>query len=396
MVGVASERLSRYRWAVLAVGTAAQACALALLFAPSVLAPELRDELGLSLTEIGIVIAAPWVGPIFTLLPWGMLTDRVGERLVLAVGVGLCGMLTIALAFASTFAPLALLLGLAGAAGASVNAASGRAVMSWFGAGERGLALGIRQGSTPLGIAIASLALPAVERGGGLEGAFLFLAALSLAAAGAGALVLRGVPGESSSEAAQAVLREGRLWLLGAASGVYLIAQVAVVGFLVLFLHDERGLSTQAAAAVLAVVQALAIALRIGVGRWSDLLRDRIGPLRLLGIAAWASLAATAVLLEERTWLVITGFVAAGTLSMSWNGLAFTAAAELAGRARSGAAIGFQQTVLSATAAASPPVFAALVEAESWRTAFLAASLAPLVGWALLAPLDERRLSSGP
>jgi sugar phosphate permease len=376
---------------VLAVGTAAQACALAILFAPSVLAPELRDELGLSFTEVGIVIAAPWVGPIFTLLPWGMLADRVGERVVLAAGVGLCGTLTIAVAFASSFAPLALLLGLAGAAGASVNAASGRAVMSWFGPAERGLALGIRQGSTPLGIAIASLALPAVERGAGLEAAFLFLAALSLAGAGAGGLVLRDVPGESGPEAAQAVLREGRLWLLGAAGGLYLIPQVAVVSFLVLFLHDERGLSTQEAAAVLAVVQALAIALRIGVGRWSDLVGDRIGPLRLLGIAAWASLAATAVLLEERTWLVIASFVAAGTLAMSWNGLSFTAAAELAGRARSGAAIGFQQTVLSATSAASPPVFAAVVEAASWRTAFLTAALAPLVGWALLFPLDARR-----
>jgi sugar phosphate permease len=375
---------------VLAVGTAAQACALALLFAPSVLAPELRDDLGLSLAEIGIVIAAPWVGPIFTLLPWGMLADRFGERLVLAAGVGLCGALTIVVAFVSSFAPLALLLGLAGAAGASVNAASGRAVMSWFGAEERGLALGIRQGSTPLGIGIAALALPAVERVGGLEAAFLFLAALSLAAAGVGGVVLRDVPGETDTDAAQAVLREGRLWLLGAASGLYLIPQVAAVGFLVLFLHDERGLSTQEAAGILAVVQALAIALRIGVGRWSDLVGDRIGPLRLLGIAAGASLAVTAILLEERTWLVIAAFIVAGTLAMSWNGLAFTAAAELAGRARSGAAIGFQQTVLSATAAASPPVFAAVVGAASWRTAFLAAALAPLAGWALLLPLDER------
>ncbi len=376
---------------MLAVGTAAQASAIALLTGPSVLAPELRDELGLSLTEIGVVIAAPWVGPILTLLPWGILADRVGERIVLAVGLALCGVLTIAIAFTTQVVALALLLAFAGGAGASTNAASGRAVMSWFGAEERGFALGIRQASTPLGITIAALVLPALERAGGLESAFAFLAALALGAALAGAVVVRDLPAESGAEHAPHVLRNRDLWLLGASGGLYLIAQVAVVGFLVLFLHDERGISTQAAAAVLAVIQALAIAFRIVVGRWSDLAGGRVGPLRLLGIGASVSLATTAVLLEAPTWAVLVSFVVAGTLAMSWNGLSFTAAAELAGRARSGAAIGFQQTVLSATAAASPPVFAAVVEAESWRTAFLAASIAPLVGWALLAPLDERR-----
>jgi sugar phosphate permease len=337
------------------------------------------------------VIAAPWVGPILTLLPWGILADRVGERIVLAVGLALCGVLTIAIAFTTQVVAFALLLAFAGGAGASTNAASGRAVMSWFGAEERGFALGIRQASTPLGITIAALVLPALERTGGVESAFAFLAALALGAALAGAVVVRDLPTESGAEHTPHVLRNRDLWLLGASGGLYLIAQVAVLGFLVLFLHDERGVSTQAAAAVLAVIQALAIALRIMVGRWSDLAGGRVGPLRLLGIGASVSLATTALLLEASTWAVVLLFVVAGTLAMSWNGLSFTAAAELAGRARSGAAIGFQQTVLSATAAASPPVFAAVVEAESWRTAFLAASIAPLAGWALLARLDERR-----
>jgi sugar phosphate permease len=376
---------------VLAVGTAAQASAIALLTGPSVLAPELRDELGLSLTEVGVVIAAPWIGPILTLLPWGILADRVGERIVLVLGLMVCGALTIAIAFTTQAVALAVLLALAGGAGASTNAASGRAVMSWFRADQRGLALGIRQGSTPLGVAIAALALPVLEDAGGLESAFVFLAALALGAAVAGAIVVRDLHAESGADDAPQVLRNRALWLLGASAGLYLIAQVAVVGFLVLFLHDQHGVSTQAAAAVLAAIQAFAIALRIVVGRWSDVAGRRVGPLRLLGIGAWASLTITAVLLEAPTWVVVLSFVVTGTLAMSWNGLSFTAAAELVGRARSGAAIGFQQTMLSATAAAWPPVFAAVVEVASWRTAFLAASLAPLVGWALLVPLDERR-----
>jgi sugar phosphate permease len=370
---------------------AAQASAIALWTGVAVLAPALREELDLSLTQVGVVIAAPWIGPIFTLLPWGIAADRAGERIVLAAGLGLCASLTVVIAFVSDFGAVVVLLGLAGAAGASTNAASGRAVMSWFGAEERGFALGIRQASTPVGIMVASLALPALDRAGGLEAAFLFLAAFALTAAVAGLLVLRDLPAETGTEEAPRVLRDRRLWLLGASAGLYLVPQVAITGFLVLFLHDERELSIQAAAAVLAVIQVIAIPLRIAIGRWSDVAGDRIEPLRLVGLGGAVTLAATAAVLDAPTWIVVVGFVVAGAVLMMWNGLSFTAAAELAGRARSGAAIGFQQTVLSVTVAVSPPAFAGLVEASSWQAAFAVAALFPLAGVLPLAPLSKRR-----
>jgi MFS family permease len=71
--------------------------------------------------------------------------------------------------------------------------------------------------------------------------------------------------------------------------------------------------------------------------------------------------------------------------------LSFTAAAEAAGRARSGAAIGLQQTFLAASAIVAPIAFAAIVHHASWRLAFVLAALSPLVGYALLSPLAERR-----
>ena len=70
---------------------------------------------------------------------------------------------------------------------------------------------------------------------------------------------------------------------------------------------------------------------------------------------------------------------------MAWNGLSFTAAAELAGRVRSGAAIGLQQTVLGGAGIVSPVIFAALVSATSWQAAFVVAAFVPLAGvWTLL------------
>jgi sugar phosphate permease len=71
---------------------------------------------------------------------------------------------------------------------------------------------------------------------------------------------------------------------------------------------------------------------------------------------------------------------------MSCNGLSFTAAAEIAGRSRAGAAVGFQQTALAVGSVAAPIAFAA-VAASSWRLAFALAALCPVVGAEVLRPL---------
>jgi len=381
---------TRYRWVVLAAGTAAAASFSAVLLGLPVLAPALRKEFGLTLTEVGVVLASVWVGPTFTLLPWGLLADRIGERLVLSIGLASMGLFVGGAALLGGFWGLVILFGLGSAAGAAVNSASGRAVMQWFGQDERGLALGLRQASLPLGGALAALTLPPIEHHGGLDAALLFLAGLCLGAALLGAAVLRDRPhAPEVEEGIPWTLRDRRLWILSAGSGLYLVTQVSLTAFIVLFLHDVRGLSIGEAAGVLAVAQTIAVGLRIAVGRWSDRARARIRPLRIVGLAIFAAMVLSVALLSVPLALLLPALVVATALSMTWNGLSFTAAAELAGVARSGAAIGFQQTALSAIGVATSPAFAVLVDAVSWRAGFGAASLFALGGWALLGSLAE-------
>ena len=52
---------------------------------------------------------------------------------------------------------------------------------------------------------------------------------------------------------------------------------------------------------------------------------------------------------------------------------------------------GLQQTFLSAGAIVAPIAFATPVHHASWRVAFVLAALSPLVGYAVLSPLAERR-----
>jgi len=370
-----------YRWAVLAAGTAAQASFSTVTFAIAVLAPALRDGYDLSLSQIGVLLAAEWIGLTFALLPWGFAVDRFGERWTLAGGLAACAGFLAGAAYAPSFGWLAVLLGLVGIAGGSVQTGSGRAVMQWFAPSERGLALGVRQTAVPVGGAVAALVLPAL---GSPKAGLLFIAGLMLAGAVAGALVLRsGTADHIEVVDVEMTLRDRRLWLTSWASSLYIIAQVALMGFVVLFLHDERGFSPGAAAAVLAVGQAFAAVARILVGRWSDLVRSRVRPLRLIGLAIGVTLALSGALTGASPWLLVPALVVATALSMAWNGLAFTLAAELGGR-RSGAAIGFQQTVLSGLGVGAPVLFAAAVSATSWGAAFALAAAFPLVGAWLL------------
>ena len=78
-----------------------------------------------------------------TTVPWGMLTDRIGERPVLAGGLLATSAALVGMAFTEGFPALLIGLFVTGAFGASATGASGRAIMGWFTRRERGYALGI-------------------------------------------------------------------------------------------------------------------------------------------------------------------------------------------------------------------------------------------------------------
>ena len=354
------------------------------------LAPALQERYDLGLEGVGVVLATVNLGVLVTVLPWGVLADRVGERAVIAWGLAAAGLGVAAAAVAPGAVGLGIALFAAGAFGACVQSASGRAVMGWFPPRQRGLALGIRQTAVPLGGAAAALVLPLCLAAGGVRAALGVLSAALLVAAAAGAVWLReperGPP--AAGGAATGPLADSRIWRLCWASGLLYVALASLVGFAVLFLHGDRGLSTQAAAALLALVQVAGAALRLAAGRWSDRVGMRVPLLRRLGVALALATAACAALVDAPLPVLVPVLVVAGSLSQSWNGLSFTAAAELAGYARSGAAIGLQQASLSLSSVVTPVAFAALVGATSWAIGFAMAALAALAGTIALIGMD--------
>src|ERR687895_1669416 len=80
----------RRRWVALAVGSGAMTAGCAFQFGLPYLIPALRAD-GLSLEQAGVLVACPMAGLMCTLIAWGAVADRWGERLTLSAGLAVAG-----------------------------------------------------------------------------------------------------------------------------------------------------------------------------------------------------------------------------------------------------------------------------------------------------------------
>src|ERR1700738_3356585 len=207
---------TRYRWAVLALGVLAQGSFTAYSQGLASLGPVFRSQLAINLVATGTLLTAVSIGTALTLVAWGMLTERIGERSVLGLGLGGAGLCLGAAGFMTAYLPMLALLVLAGMLGACSIAAGGRAVLGWVGPRARGTALGVGQRAGPLGAGLAAATLPLVALGSGLRGALLLLAAVSLASGLLCALWIRTPPSARGSAAppGRSPLADPRIWRL--------------------------------------------------------------------------------------------------------------------------------------------------------------------------------------
>jgi MFS family permease len=371
----------RYRWVVLGVGTAAQGVTAAYFLGLAAVTPALRAHFGLDLAGVGALIGVISVGLVTTLIAWGAATDRYGERGVMAVGLGGAALALAGAATISEPVPAGGLLLLAGAAGASVNAASGRAVLTWFPAAGRGLAMAVRQTSVPLGAALAAVALPVLADRGGVPAVFGGLAAACLVVALAVGVWIREPPAPPTGHRARSatvgeVVADPRLLRLSLAGLLLVVPQFLGSVFLVELLNSAAGVSLATAGALLALTQVLGAAGRLANGAWSDRAGRRIRPLRIVAGAVAAGFALAALVLAGPAVLVAAVLVPAAALAISWNGLVFTAAGELAPPGRAATAMAVSNTANYVSAAVTPAAGGLVAEHAGWPTMLALGGLA--------------------
>ncbi|CAB3801866.1 MFS transporter [Paraburkholderia fynbosensis] len=443
VAGGTHERGANHRWKVLGVGFAANASFSAAFSGIPTTAVFLRSGYHLGNDGLGLVLGMLGLGIAISELPWGLLTDRWGDRRVLLLGLlstaaalaGLALFVAPSGAHVPSVTMLALGLLLVGLLGGSVNGSSGRAVMAWFREGERGLAMSIRQTAVPAGGGIGALMLPALASRFGFASAYTVLAlACAVTAlfawrwlhepprahaeaaegwpaprllrptrqahgAGAGALASgahgsmpavgtarRGKTAAADAPAKVSPLRDVGIWRVALGAGVLCVPQLAVVTFGTVFLHDYGHAGVLAISVTMAAVQTGAAIARVWSGSWTDRRGNRRAYMRacsLLTAMLFASLALATGLAGPHHTAITTLFalmvVLGGVSASAWHGVAFTELATLAGTNRAGTALAIGNTCVFLTLFLTPLGIPPLLSVGSWPMVWAVASACALL-----------------
>jgi sugar phosphate permease len=421
---------SRYKWVVLGVGFAAQAgFAIAFQGIP-VTGSVMKSAYHLSTGELGLLLSFMSMGIALSDVGWGLLTDRFGERRILNIGLF---SLTAALAVCALFLspvgghiPSAVWLGVglfvAGVLGGSVNGASGRAIMAWFRKGERGFAISLRVTAVPAGGAIGAALLPLLALHAGFGVMFWTLAAVALAVAlatyvwldepplkqngavrGAKSTVLNKAvtSGAAPSEAAAppappaSPLRNVNVWRVAVASGLLNFPQFIVLTFGSVLLHDVEHLSFGLVALIVSLVQLGGAVGRVSGGRWTDKRGGRLrrALVKAQGTFVAVGFAAIALLLAVHgpVLLIAVLITLAGMMACGWQGVAYAEIAEIAGAARSGTALGLENTMVFGGAFITPILIPVVLSATGlWWATILILGTVPALAAVLLVPREQR------
>jgi MFS family permease len=379
------------RWSIMIISLGVTATSFLFINGVAFLIPSLHVRRGIPLTEATLLSSMPSWGMVVTLVLWGYVLDRVGERAVLALGSALTAAAAYAAASAQSIAMVGVYLFLGGMAAASCNAAGGRLVSAWFPPHQRGLAMGIRQTAQPLGIALGALVIPELSEFGPRRG-LMFLALMCTVAAVASAIGIVDPPRKARTTATEEELASPYrgsfvLWRIHAVAGLLMMPQTVTVTFMLVWLIDHRGWSVAAAGGLVTLSQLLGAMGRIAVGRWSDRVGSRLRPVRTIAIAAAVALFLLALTDSTGSGYVVLLMVAVSVIAVLDNGLEATAITEAAGPFWSGRALGVQNTTQRLMAAAGPPLFGALIIAAEYPAAWALCGLFPLAA----APLVPHR-----
>jgi MFS family permease len=230
------------RWTIVVVSLVVTASAFIFINGVAFLIPALEKDHGTPLAEAGVLSSMPSFGMVTTLILWGYLLDRIGERIVLTIGSALTAAAAYAATTVHTMVSFAALLFVGGMAAASCNSAGGRLVSGWFPPQQRGLAMGVRQAAQPLGIALGALVIPELaERSRSATSGLIFPAVLCAVSAVASVVAVVDPPRKEWDEATKQELANPYRgsWVLRrihAVSALLMVPQTVTVTFMLIWL----------------------------------------------------------------------------------------------------------------------------------------------------------------
>jgi MFS family permease len=342
------------------------------------LAEDIRADLGLSATLVGVAVAALWLAAAIGSAPAGRFVDRFGATRGMHLAGALAALAATGAALSGSPALLIASLAVAGLANAfatpGVSALASRSLPRE----RQGLAFGVQQAGPAIAALMAGLALPVLAGPLGWRSAFVGAA---IVAAIAAVLAPRGET-EPAPKRRAGDRHLAPLLVLAAGALAANAAAGAALTFLVSH-GTESGLSSGAAGALLAGAGACAALVRVGFGA----LADR-RPRAAIHFAAGLLLVGAAghgLLSGSTPAPVVAGAIIAIGAGWAWPGLVLFAVVRRH-RRDPGAAVGVVVTGIFGGAVAGPLGAGFIADRASFELVWwLCAALAVLAAAALLA-----------
>ncbi len=148
-----------YQWVILLVATLSQTASTFVTYGMGPVASFYQMEWHLTSFQTGLIVSAVNIGPIFSMLLFGYLMDKKGEKRIIGWGSVILGLSAFLLIPVNHYTTLLLVLIVVGIWYGSAQTGGSTAIVKWFPDKHRGLAIGIRQTGIPIGGALSSIVL---------------------------------------------------------------------------------------------------------------------------------------------------------------------------------------------------------------------------------------------
>lgn len=145
--------------------------------------PLIREELGLSVADMGLLLSAFLGAYALAQLPAGLIVDRFGPRLVLSLSLALWSLAQLAGGFVRGFGQFFATRVALGIGEAPQFPSNVRVVCDWFGKGERGSATGVWNSASTLGTAVSAPLLTYLMLSHGWRAMFVIMGVAGLVVA---------------------------------------------------------------------------------------------------------------------------------------------------------------------------------------------------------------------
>jgi nitrate/nitrite transporter NarK len=235
------------------------------------LIPVLREDLGLSIVEAGLLMSVFSFAGMLIALPAGLLFRRFGPTLtgVASVGCTALGSLSGALAPNGQVLLASRLIEGIGMGMTPVLALA--TIAAWFPVGQRGLAVGIFSAWIPLGNFLMFITAPPVYEAFGWRAVWVVGGAIALAIALLFPLLVSLPAGRSEARAAEAVpwhhgMNNVNAWLLSLAFAAYQGSRVGFLTWAPTYLVSQAGFDLATASQLTSANVGVTIPLTLAVG----------------------------------------------------------------------------------------------------------------------------------